>query len=162
MSTYAIALIQLPIEIKEDMTVVHLTDHMEIHCVPCSIDKIPSKKTEFYVSNKMNQFVKQIVESKKKEKVVVLETEEFVDDLTNDTLSDNQDDKLEETPEETLEETEDNPEDNPVTYNPIIETKIDTIPSQVVPKKDRSITTFKNYKTKHVKNRTIRNLLIKL
>ena len=154
MSTYAIALIQLPIEIKEDMTVVHLTDHMEIHCVPCSIDKIPSKKTEFYVSNKMNQFVKQIVESKKKEKVVVLETEEVVDDLTNDTLSDNQEDKL----EEKLDETE----DKPVIYNPIIETKIDTIPSQVVPKKDRSITTFKNYKTKHVKNRTIRNLLIKL
>ena len=158
MSTYAIALIQLPIEIKEDMTVVHLTDHMEIHCVPCSIDKIPSKKTEFYVSNKMNQFVKQIVESKKKEKVVVLETEEVVDDLTNDTMSDNP----EETPEETLEEKLDETEDNPVTYNPIIETKIDTIPSQVVPKKDRSITTFKNYKTKHVKNRTIRNLLIKL
>ena len=154
MSTYAIAFIQLPIEIKEDMTVVHLTDHMEIHCVPCSIEQIPSKKPEFYVSNKMNQFVKQIVESKKKEKVVVLETEEVVDDLTNDTLSDDQEEQLEENPE-TLEE------DNPVIYNPIIETKIDTIPSQVVSKKDRSITTFKNYKTKHVKNRTIRNLLIK-
>ncbi len=159
MSTYAIAFIQLPIEIKEDMTVVHLTDHMEIHCVPCSIDNIPSKKPEFYVSNKMNQFVKQIVESKKKEKVVVLETEEVVDDLTDDTLSDDQEEQLEENPEENPEETFE--EDNPVIYNPIIETKIDTIPSQVIPKKDRSITTFKNYKTKHVKNRTIRNLLIK-
>ncbi len=148
MSTYAIALIQLPIEIKEDMTVVHLTDHMEIHCVPCSINKIPSKKPDFYVSNKMNQFVKQMVESKEKEKVVV--EPEDVDDLTNDTLAYNQEEKLEETPKEKL-------EDNPVIYNPIIETKIDTIPSQVIPKKDRSITTFKNYKTKHVKNRTIRN-----
>jgi len=157
MSTYAIAFIQLPIEIKEDMTVVHLTDHMEIHCVPCSIEQIPSKKPEFYISNKMNQFVKQMIESKKKEKVVVLETEEVVDDLTNDTLSDDQEEQLEETPEE----TETFEEDNPVIYNPIIETKIDTIPSQVVSKKDRSITTFKNYKTKHVKNRTIRNLLIK-
>lgn len=161
MSTYAIAFIQLPIEIKQDMTVVHLTDHMEIHCFPCSIDNIPSKKPEFYVSNKMNQFVKQIVESKKKEEVVVLETEEVVDDLTNDTLSDDQEEQLEETPEENPEETETFEEDNPVIYNPIIETKIDTIPSQVVSKKDRSITTFKNYKTKHVKNRTIRNLLIK-
>lgn len=166
MSRYAIAFIQLPIEIKEDMTVVHLTDHMEIHCVPCSIEQIPSKKPEFYISNKMNQFVKQMIESKKKEKVVVLETEEVVDDLTNDTLSDDQEEQLEETPEENPEETETFEEDNPVIYNPviynpIIETKIDTIPSQVVSKKDRSITTFKNYKTKHVKNRTIRNLLIK-
>ena len=131
MSTYAIALIQLPIEIKEDMTVEHLTDRIEIHCIPCSIDKIPSKKPEFYVSNKMNQFVNQILSTKTKP----VEDKNNVDDIGDITVND--------TP-----------------FNPVIETKIDTIPSQVISRKDRSVTTFKNYKTKHVKNRTIRNLLL--
>ena len=131
MSTYAIALIQLPIEIKEDMTVEHLTDRIEIHCIPCSIDKIPSKKPEFYVSNKMNQFVNQILSTKTKP----VEDKNNVDDIGDINVND--------TP-----------------FNPVIETKIDTIPSQVISRKDRSVTTFKNYKTKHVKNRTIRNLLL--
>ena len=131
MSTYAIALIQLPIEIKEDMTVEHLTDRIEIHCIPCSLDKIPSKKPEFYVSNKMNQFVNQILSTKTKP----VEDKNNVDDIGDINVND--------TP-----------------FNPVIETKIDTIPSQVISRKDRSVTTFKNYKTKHVKNRTIRNLLL--
>jgi len=143
MSTYAITLIQLPIEIKEDMTVTHLTDRIEVHCVECSEDKLPSKKPELYVSTKMNQYVQQIIESKQNQ----IQTPDSTPD-TNEYVepSEEQNNILEHTIDETV--------------NPIIETKINTIPiSETYPsRKERSVTTFKNYKTKHVKNRTLRNV----
>ncbi len=146
MSTYAIALIQLPIEIKEDRTVEHLTDRIEVHCVECSEDKLPSKKSELYVSTKMNQYVQQIIESKQNQNQnqnpdSPPDTNEYVE-------------PSEEQQNNILEHTID---EDPT---PIIETKINTIPIlETYPsRKERSVTTFKNYKTKHVKNRTLRNV----
>ncbi len=149
MSTYAIALIQLPIEIKEDRTVEHLTDRIEVHCVECSEDKLPSKKSELYVSTKMNQYVQQIIESKQNQNQnqnpdSPPDTNEYVEP------SEEQNNMLEHTTYETVDEIQ----------TPIIETKINTIPIlETYPsRKERSVTTFKNYKTKHVKNRTLRNV----
>lgn len=133
MSTYAIALIELPIEIKEDMTVVHLTDRIEIKCVPCPIDQIPSKKPDFYVSTKMNEYVTQFFAK------------------NTDCSEDNQNMI---TP---VENTTAINSSLLTVLNPVIETKIDTISSKVILRKDRSVTTFKNYNTKHVKNRTLRS-----
>jgi hypothetical protein len=147
MSTYAIALIQLPIEIKEDMTVAHLTDRIEVHCVECSEDKLPSKKPELYVSTKMNQYVQQIIESKQNQNQnpdSPPDTNAYVEP------SEEQNNILDHTIDEIVNEVQ----------TPIIETKINTIPIlETYPsRKERSVTTFKNYKTKHVKNRTLRNV----
>ncbi len=145
MSTYAIALIQLPIEIKEDRTVTHLTDRIEVHCVECSEDKLPSKKPELYVSTKINQYVQQIIESKLNQNPdLPPDTNEYVEP------PEEQHNILDHTTYETVDEVQ----------TPIIETKINTIPIlETYPsRKERSMTTFKNYKTKLVKNRTLRNV----